>query len=119
MCPRCESVALVARPGAQITCKRCRRIVRMKRAPHPLGCFCDDCTVAAGRVHAEADAACGRVWSCQCAACKRAREISARRAFAKLEGTQQRLAKVRGRAGQPGATSAHAGRMIKEMKNEH
>ncbi len=89
------SDALVARPGELITCKRCRRIVRMQRAPHPAGCLCDDCTVATGKVHADADAACGREWTCQCGACKRAREINIHRAFSKLEDTQQRLETIR------------------------
>jgi hypothetical protein len=58
--------------------------------------MCDDCAVATGKTHAEADAACGREWTCQCGACKRAREINIHRAFAKLEGTERRLAAIRG-----------------------
>ncbi len=95
MRPMRESDALVAGPGEQITCKRCRRIVRIQRAPHSVGCICDDCTVAIGKVHADADAACGRKWTCQYGACKRAREINIHRAFAKLEYTQQRFEAVR------------------------
>jgi hypothetical protein len=49
---------------------------RFKGKPHPVGCLCDDCTVATGKTHAEADAACGREWTCQCGACKRARKIN-------------------------------------------
>lgn len=68
---------------------------RFKGKPHPAGCLCDDCTVATGRVHSEADAACGREWTCQCGACKRAREINIRRAFAKLEDAERKLATIR------------------------
>ena len=58
-------------------------------------CQCDDCTIARGRVHAEADAACGREWTCQCGGCKRAREINIHRAFAKLEETESKLATIK------------------------
>jgi len=62
---------------------------------HPMGCGCDDCTVRTGEAHAAADLACGRKWTCQCGACKRARKINIDRAFAKLEGTEAKLANIR------------------------
>ena len=68
---------------------------RFRGKPHPPGCLCDDCTVAVGKVHAEADGACGREWPCQCGACKRARKINIDRAFAKLEATEAKLAHVK------------------------
>jgi hypothetical protein len=67
---------------------------RFRDKPHPAGCLCDDCTVATGKVHAGADAACGREWTCQRGACKRARKINIDRAFAKLEGTEAHLARI-------------------------
>ncbi len=68
---------------------------RFKGKPHPLPCACDDCTIARGKEHAEADARCGREWTCQCGACKCARKINIDRAFAKLETTEAKLANIK------------------------
>jgi hypothetical protein len=62
-------------------------------------CVCDLCEVAKARIHIEADLDLKRDWSCQCGACRRARQIEPHLEidvrFDRIANLQKRLDAVR------------------------
>ena len=83
-------------------------VALVKHNPSLKFCVCDACAMRTAASHVDADEACGRDWTCNCGACRHARELTACKtakdfrwrmgvdaAFARVEVLENRLAAVR------------------------
>jgi hypothetical protein len=64
----------------------------------PMFCQCDACSLKVAVEHGVADAKCGREWTCQCGACKRARirsDAGIDVNFARLEYLEEQRRRIR------------------------